>query len=258
MPNKILAFGFIGALFFGAAARGDEVDKKTLLTVNEPLIVPGTLLQPGKYVMKLADSQSDRHIVQIFNEDQDQLIATIFAIPNQRTTPNDTTSLMYWETPAGPALRSWFFPGDTEGQEFAYPKATADRITAANNGARVVIIDTPATTPTTELAAAPAKRSADQEAFAERAAPPPTATAPAVPETAPEPVAAPRQDTIVIAQNQPPPANPVAQPNAAQPAQPATTAAELPATASPLGWLTLVGILSLSGAILMHRRIANY
>ncbi len=83
------------------------------------------------------NSTSNRHIVQIFNERQDQLQATIFAFSNERPRPADDTVLTYWETPVGPALRAWFFPGDTIGQEFAYPKATAERIALANNNAKV-------------------------------------------------------------------------------------------------------------------------
>ena len=37
--------------------------------------------------MKLADSQSNRHIVQIFNEREDQLQTTVLAIPNYRLQP---------------------------------------------------------------------------------------------------------------------------------------------------------------------------
>src|SRR4051794_22799740 len=62
-------------------AMADTWNKKTIITINEAVQVPGAILQPGKYVMKLMDSQSDRHIVQIFNEREDQLQTTILAIP---------------------------------------------------------------------------------------------------------------------------------------------------------------------------------
>src|SRR5713226_10339933 len=66
------------------SAKSDEWDKKTILTVNEPLEIPGHVLQPGKYTMKLMDSQSNRHIVQVFNEEGTQIITTILAIRNNR------------------------------------------------------------------------------------------------------------------------------------------------------------------------------
>jgi len=115
-------------------ALADQWNKKTILTINEPIQVPGKVLQPGKYVMKLMDSQSDRHIVQIFNEREDQLQTTILAIPNYRLQPTGHTEFQWWETPAGQpkAMRAWFYPGDNFGQEFAYPKTMSVEIAKTN------------------------------------------------------------------------------------------------------------------------------
>jgi len=119
--------------------QADEWNKKTNLTVNEPLEVPSccapghtVILQPGEYVIALVDSQSDRHIVRIFDKDQKNVITTILAIPNYRLRPTGQTVLGYWEVPAGQprALRAWFYPGDNFGQEFAYPKEKAAQIAA--------------------------------------------------------------------------------------------------------------------------------
>jgi hypothetical protein len=117
----------------------DEWNKKTILTVGEPIQVPGATLQPGKYVMKLMDSQTDRHIVQIFNGDENHVITTILAIPNYRLEPTGKTEFSFWETPPGQpkALRAWFYPGDNFGQEFAYPKNEAATIASTGGGASV-------------------------------------------------------------------------------------------------------------------------
>jgi hypothetical protein len=113
----------------------DQWNKKTILTVNEPIQVPGKVLPPGKYVMRLMDSPSNRHIVQIFDGDERNLQTTILAIPNYRLQPTGETQFGWWETPAGQpkALRSWFYPGDNFGQEFAYPKNEATTIASTNN-----------------------------------------------------------------------------------------------------------------------------
>jgi hypothetical protein len=110
--------------------QADEWNKKTILTVNESISVPNKVLPPGKYVMKLMDSQSNRHIVQIFDGDETHLITTILAIPNYRLEPTGKTQFQFWETPPGQpkALRAWFYPGDNFGQEFAYPKTEATNI----------------------------------------------------------------------------------------------------------------------------------
>src|SRR5436305_13918834 len=83
--------------------QADAWDKKTILTVNQPVQVEETLLRPGEYVMKLVDSQSDRHIVQIFNSDQSHLINTVLAVPNYRLQPTGNSQFMFWETPPGTA-----------------------------------------------------------------------------------------------------------------------------------------------------------
>jgi len=113
----------------------DVWNKKTIITIGEAVQVPGAVLQPGKYVMKLMNSDSNRHIVQIFNEREDQLQTTILAIPNYRLQPTGKTEFQWWETPAGQpkALRAWFYPGDNFGQEFAYPKSTAIQIAQSTN-----------------------------------------------------------------------------------------------------------------------------
>jgi hypothetical protein len=105
-------------------AQADQWDKKTILTVNQPVQVKERLLPPGTYVLKLLDSPSDRHIVQIFNNDQSRIIDTVLAIPNYRLQPTGHSQFAFWETPPGnaKALRAWFYPGDNFGQEFPYPK----------------------------------------------------------------------------------------------------------------------------------------
>jgi hypothetical protein len=114
-------------------ARADQWDKKTILTVDQPIQVQERLLEPGQYVFKLLDSNSDRHIVQIFNGDQTQIIDTVLALPNYRLRPTGNSRFAFWETPPGSAraLRAWFYPGDNFGQEFQYPKQLAMLTTAA-------------------------------------------------------------------------------------------------------------------------------
>ena len=130
--TKLAAIALVGALAFAGISRADDFDKKTILTVNETIMVPGKTLPPGKYVMKLLNVTANRHVVQIFNEDQTELQTTILAIPNYRVRVKSGTTLTYWETPAGTprALRAWFYPGDNFGQEFAYPKQKAVAIAA--------------------------------------------------------------------------------------------------------------------------------
>src|SRR5205823_3698597 len=109
----------IAAAFAAVApqAPADQWDKKTVVTTSGPIEVPGTTLQAGTYVFRLVDSASNRHIVTIQNERQNQTFATILAIPNYRLKPTDKSQFLFWETPAGQprALRAWFYPADNFG-----------------------------------------------------------------------------------------------------------------------------------------------
>jgi hypothetical protein len=155
MKRLLFAVASIGLLGMALApsARADEWNKKTTLTVNETISVPGRTLAPGEYVVKLLDSPSDRHIVQVFNADETQVLTTILAIPNYRLRPTGKTVFSFWEMPPGQpkALRAWFYPGDNFGQEFAYPKVEATEIAAV---AHVAVPTTEAQKPA-EMAAAP-------------------------------------------------------------------------------------------------------
>lgn len=125
-----LKFAFLallatGGALFAPAARADDWDKLTVMTFNEPVEIPGKVLQAGTYVFKLLDSPSDRNVVQIFTEDQKQLVATIMAIPDYRDEPAGKTIMTFDERPSGSpeALHSWFYPGDNYGFEFVYKKS---------------------------------------------------------------------------------------------------------------------------------------
>ena len=104
------------------ATRADTWDKKTIVTFSDAVEIPGQVMPAGTYVFKLANSASDRHIVQIWNEDENQILATIQAIPSYRFDTPDRTIFEFDERlGASPmALHTWFYPGDNSGQEFIY------------------------------------------------------------------------------------------------------------------------------------------
>ena len=218
MKQLVLAVASIGLLGVAIApsARADEWNKKTILTVNETIQVPNKVLPPGTYVIKLLDSPSNRHVVQIFDGDETHLLTTILAIPNYRLQPTGKTVFGFWETPPGQpkALRAWFYPGDNFGQEFAYPKSAAVQIAASAHSA----VPTTEVTEPSEMATAPVTSTpAPKQETAEAAPAPepqPEAAAPApAPEPAPTPDPAPQ---------------------------------ELPKTASPYPLIGLAGLLSLA------------
>ncbi len=206
-------------------AKADDWDKKTVVTFSGPVVVAGHRLEAGTYVFKLADTV-DRHVVQIFNQDENHVYATILAIPDYRLEPADRTVIKFAETEdgsnyagnlpeAGVPIKEWFYPGDNFGQEF-------------------------------KVKAAP-----EEVAVAEPTTPPPAAEAPA-PEPAPAEVTpTPAPEEPAPEAEQPAPQQEQPQTEQAAPAPepaPAPQPAELPKTASSMPLLGLIGVLSLAGA----------
>ena len=123
---SLFAVTLLGATLL-PGARADTWNKKTVVTFSQAVEVPGKILPAGTYTFQLLDSLADRHIVQIFNADGSQIIATILAINNYRLQPTGETVMKFGERPGDSpeALRAWFYPGDNFGQEFVYPKVRA-------------------------------------------------------------------------------------------------------------------------------------
>ena len=130
----------MGAIF-APSVNADEWNRKTVITFSGPVEIPGVhlagwgVLPAGTYVFKILDSQSDRHIVQIFSKDELTVYATVLAIPNYRLQATDKTVVTFSERPAGQpeALRAWFYPGRNWGEEFVYPKAKAMELAKTTN-----------------------------------------------------------------------------------------------------------------------------
>jgi hypothetical protein len=233
---SVFCLALMGAVF-SPTAKADEWNRKTVITFSAPVEIPGVhlkgwrILPAGTYVFKILDSQSDRHIVQIFNKAETQVYATILAIPNYRLKATDKTVVTFRERPAGQpeALRAWFYPGRNWGEEFVYPKAMAIELAKATN--------TPVLYTAAEL--------------------PMEVTKPMLTASEPE-VAQLRQATVMAIQPSgeeveiaavvtPPPAAEL------QPDTQPVAALRLPQTAGPLPLIALLGLLALGGAFGLRR-----
>jgi hypothetical protein len=111
-------------------AGADQWNDRTKLTFEAPIMIPGTTLAPGTYTFKLLDSQTSRHVVQVFNEDGTKLIATTHAVPAKRMDVSGDTMVKLNPTEAGApiALKAWFYPGSRYGHEFVYSDQQARSI----------------------------------------------------------------------------------------------------------------------------------
>lgn len=131
----LACIGLLGAL--SPAVRADDWDQKTVFTFSGPVEIPGQVLPPGTYVFKLADSSSDRNIVQVFNKRENHLYGTFLAIPDYRIKPSGKPIITFEERPAGTpeAVKAWFYPGQNYGHDFVYPKPKATALARASNTA---------------------------------------------------------------------------------------------------------------------------
>jgi hypothetical protein len=105
--------------------RADEWDQATRLSFNQSVQIPGRVLPAGTYWFVLADSTSNRNIVQIFNSDRTTLYATVLAISAARMEPTNQTAITFAQRESMPAnaIVTWFYPGFNSGQEFVYSKS---------------------------------------------------------------------------------------------------------------------------------------
>jgi hypothetical protein len=136
MIKKAMWIGLVSSILGFVLVSGAQAqvwDKKTVLTFSQPVEIPGHVLPAGTYTFKLLDSMSHRHIVQVFNADESQIIATVMAINDRRLAATGETVIRFDEVPAGSpeAIRAWFYPGDTTGHEFVYPKVRAAELARA-------------------------------------------------------------------------------------------------------------------------------
>jgi len=232
------------ALLLGALApslSADPWNKKTIVDFPSSVEVPGAVLQPGKYVMKLVDSQSNRHIVQISNAREDHVFATILAIPNYRQEPADKTVLTFYEVRGGQPepLKAWFYPGDNYGQEFAYSKRRAREIADASH--QEVRTATGKESPTAEVAMKTAEPPAPEPAPVTKEEPVNETTAA---------VEQPKAEDSPKAIEEEPEQAPAPAPATATPeTRSSATPQEMPATASPVPLVGLAGLSSFIAAL---------
>jgi hypothetical protein len=210
-------------------ANAGDWNRKTVITFSGPVEVPGSgaqILPAGTYVFKVTDSLSDRHIVQIFNQDETHVFTTILAIPRNRVKVTSETVITFRERPAGEpeALRTWYYPNRVTGDEFVYERSRAIQLAKETNE---VVLSTP-----TALAAAPIE----------------------VLTAAPIEAVTPSGETVAAAPAVEEPAAPVAAVAAPAP----VLVASLPKTASNLGFIGLSGMMLLGAGFLVSGLLKKF
>ena len=130
----LLSIAVVSFIFI-VNVHASESDQKTIVTFNQPVDIPGKVLTPGTYVFKLLDAAGSRDVVQVLDKNETKVIATFLALPTEMSKPPDKPFIRFKEqAPGAPAaIEAWFYPGNTIGHEFVYPRQHASELAKANN-----------------------------------------------------------------------------------------------------------------------------
>ena len=117
-------------------ASAQPLDSRTEFTFNNPVEMPGVTLPPGTYIFRFIDATTGKKVMQVQAKDASSKNYGMFmTISAQRPRASDDAELRFLETPAGQpaAVKTWWYPGNTIGREFIYPKSQARRLAQATN-----------------------------------------------------------------------------------------------------------------------------
>jgi hypothetical protein len=136
--RAILGLG-LGVTLFASIAQAQPADKRTYFTFSAPIALPGTTLPAGRYEFRIVDTTTSRKVIQVLSDDGKKPFAMANTIPDQRRDPVKDATVSFYETPRGTpaAVKSWWYPGESIGYQFIYPRAQARQI-AQNTGKAVL------------------------------------------------------------------------------------------------------------------------
>ena len=143
--RTILGLG-LSATLFASAAQAQPEDKRTYFTFSGPIALPGVTLPAGRYLFRIVDTTTSRKVIQVLSEDQKKPFTMANTISDQRReAPKDATVVFYESARGTPAaVKSWWYPGETIGYQFIYPRAQAKQI-AKSTGQPVLTTKTEST-----------------------------------------------------------------------------------------------------------------
>jgi hypothetical protein len=132
---KVLCGAAIMAVSLIPAAHADEFTKLTYFTFSAPVDMPGMMLPAGTYRFELADPESGRRVIRVSDKDGTKVHGTFLSISNQKMDAADEPLVMFKEAAAGSPqpIKAWWYPGESAGYEFVYPKDQALKIAKANH-----------------------------------------------------------------------------------------------------------------------------
>jgi hypothetical protein len=129
MLNRIVVLSSLAALTLGISgvAQAQPADYRTYFTFSAPVTLPGVTLPAGRYLFRLADPDGSRKVISVLSADGKTPLAMLHTIPNKLLQAPGDAEIRFMETPANvpPAIKTWWYPGQSIGYEFIYPRQQA-------------------------------------------------------------------------------------------------------------------------------------
>jgi LPXTG-motif cell wall-anchored protein len=148
-------------LLFTITMQAAAMEKKATVTISEKAKLPGETLDPGTYIFKIQDSMGashemrpqgqagqqatgqmnqfqsgQRHVVHVVKQGQESKpLVTCIAIPNSRLSRSGSSDLLFWNASGNDpkAVRAVFISGENAAYEFAWPESEAKDISGTAN-----------------------------------------------------------------------------------------------------------------------------
>jgi len=119
---------------------GTTTHKRIILTFSSAVQVPGATLPAGTYVFRLT-TPDNQMMWQVLDASEHHVLALFFCVSTRdRATQEQNRAdgkpfMRFYETPRGVmlALRVLYYPWDSAGYAFLYPKSQAEELAAVTN-----------------------------------------------------------------------------------------------------------------------------
>src|SRR5215831_10907782 len=123
----------LGATLYASTALAQPEDKRTYFTFSAPIALPGVTLPAGRYLFHIVDTTTSRKVIQVQSDDQKRSFAMMNTISDTRRDPPKDATVAFYEAARGTpaAVKSWWYPGETIGYQFIYPRAQAKQLAKA-------------------------------------------------------------------------------------------------------------------------------
>lgn len=122
--------GLIAGLM-AASAVAQTWETRVRFSLDTQLQIPGAVLSPGNYVMRVLNQTTNKCCVQFLNAGEDEIIATVPTVLIGRLNAIDESRFTVYERPRGlpQVLRTFYLPEKFAGFSLVYSDTEQARLT---------------------------------------------------------------------------------------------------------------------------------